>query len=460
MAPPWRIREVLNRAETGPLCLERDFDLRVLYPKIQEVIKEYDIRFDPENVVPTDGSLADDLWRAGLDLYLHTGTLCISTHRRILFDEGEIREPMSLFPEKLVVGTGNESREVYRRRIEDVRRPFCVFSPSLPFSEELFSAVEMAYAQEPLADGVGAGVLEELRGERVRAKSPTDVSAAAAHALMIREAARRVGRPGIYLADVQSALSDTAQISVSNPQWGVRTTDGRMVGTIAELKMDYGGLNRMVNFHNNGYIVMALFGPMVGGYGGGVEGTALVSVASHLQGLMVNQGHLDVFFPFHITHFCNTTRELLWLTSSVYQALSRNSPFLSLSNGIGAAGPCTKMVLYEAAAHGLVSTVSGGHLWEFFSARNRHKDRTTPVEARMACEVGFAAAKMRMKRECAREIANELLKKYEDKIKDAPLGKKFQECYNIKSITPTQEYMNLYRNVKKELIDLGIDFPY
>ncbi|MFQ6076775.1 MAG: monomethylamine:corrinoid methyltransferase, partial [Candidatus Bathyarchaeia archaeon] len=96
----------------------------------------------------------------------------------------------------------------------------------------------------------------------------------------------------------------------------------------------------------------------------------------------------------------------------------------------------------------------------FFSARNRHKDRTTPVEARMACEVGFAAAKMRMKRECAREIANELLKKYEDKIKDAPLGKKFQECYNIKSITPTQEYMNLYRNVKKELIDLGIDFPY
>jgi hypothetical protein len=123
---------------------------------------------------------------------------------------------------------------------------------------------------------------------------------------------------------------------------------------------------------------MALFGPMVGGYAGGVEGTAVVSVASHLQGLMVNQGHLDVFFPFHIVQFCNTTRELLWMTSLVYQALARNSPFLSLSNGIGAAGPCTRMALLEAAAHGLTSTVSGAHLWEFFSARNRNKDRTTP----------------------------------------------------------------------------------
>jgi methylamine--corrinoid protein Co-methyltransferase len=144
------------------------------------------------------------------------------------------------------------------------------------------------------------------------------------------------------------------------------------------------------------------------------------------------------------------------MISLVYQALARNSPFLSMSNGIGAAGPCTEMVLLEAAAHGLVSTVSGANLWEFFAARNKYKDRTTPVEARMACEVGRAAAKEGIKREEANELAKKLLKEYEGKIKDAPLGKKFQECYDIKRVTPTQEYTELYKNVKKKLIDLGI----
>jgi len=460
MTPPWRIPTVLDRSETGPICLERDFDIRLLYPKVREMVKKHSISFDPENVIPADDSMADELWKAGLELYLDVGTLCTTTHRRMLFTEAEIREALSLFPEKLVVGEDKESREVYRRKIEDGRRPFSVFSPSLPFSEELFVPVEMAYAMEPLADGVGAPVLDELLGRKVRGGSPSDIGSGMAHAMMIREAVRRVGRPGIYLADVQSALSDAAQIAASNPNWGVRCRDGRMVGSIAELKMDYGGLNRMVNFHEGGYIVMALFGPMVGGYAGGAEGTAVVSVASHLQGLMVNQGHLDVFFPFHIVQFCNTTRELLWMTSLVYQALTRNSPFLSLSNGIGAAGPCTKMALLEAAAHGLTSTVSGAHLWEFFSARNRNKDRTTPMEARIACEVGYGIAKAKTTRQDANEILKGLLKRYEDNIKDAPLGKTFQECYDVKTITPSQEYTLLYKDTRRELTNLGVPLPY
>ncbi len=460
MTPPWRIQEIIERAENGPICMERDFDLKIMYSKIQELIKKYDIKYDPENVVPTDNSMTDDLWEAGLELYLHTGTLCTDSHRRITFDESEVKEALYLHPSELIVGAGNERKKFYHRKIEDTRKPFCIFSPSLPFSEELFTSVKMAYAQEPLADGVGAPVLEKLRGMRVRSGYPSDIAAASAHALMIRQAARRVGRPGIYLADVQSALSDAAQIAVSNPEWAVRTTDGRMVGTISELKIDIGGLNRMVNFHKSGYIIMALFGPMVGGYGGGVEGTAIVSIASHLQALMVNQGHISNFFPFHIKQLCNTTRELLWLISNVYQGLARNAPFFSLSNGIGAAGPCTEMVLLEAANHGLVSTVSGSHLWEFFSARNKNKDRTTPMEARIACEVGQAVVKMKLKREDANELAKILLKRYEDKIEDAPLGKKFQECYNVRRVKPTEEYQELYKKVKKELIDLGIDFPY
>lgn len=460
MTPPWRINEVLDRAETGPICLEKDFELKVLVSKLKDVIKQYGIRYDSENLVPSDNSLADDLWRAALELYLDVGTLCTSTHRRILFDESEIREAMKNFPGKFVVGYGKDSSEMFHRTIEDPRRPFCLFSPDITCDEELFVPMSMAYLQEPLADGVCAPILEEVEGRSIKARAPSEVKGAVAHAMMFREAARRVGRPGIFLQGVGTAQSDAAQIAASNPTWGERLTDGRFVASISELKVDYSLLNKMVHFHQYGSFVGALTGPMLGGYCGGPEGTAVVGAAYHIQGLMVNQAHYLNYFPFHIRHMHNTTGELLWGISLVYQALARNTPLISLSNGFAAAGPCTPMVLHEAAAHGLASVVSGANLWEIAVARNKYKNRATPMEAKMSCEVGCGAAESGIKRAEANELLKMIVSKYEKQIAEAPLGKTFQECYDVKRIAPTKEYTELYRAVKKELLDLGVPFAY
>ncbi len=48
------------------------------------------------------------------------------------------------------------------------------------------------------------------------------------------------------------------------------------------------------------------------------------------------------------------------------------------------------------------------------------------------------------------------LAKYEDKLGNAPLGKTYQECYDLKKILPTKEYLDLYEGVKKELGDMGV----
>jgi len=152
MTPPWRINEVLDRAETGPFCLEKEYDLKLLRTKLKSVIEEYEIKFDPDSIVPSDDSLADDVWRAGLDLYLDVGTLCTSTHRRILFDENEVKEAMRNHPGRFVVGEGRDSRELSHRQIEDSKKPFCLLSPDITCDEELFVPTSMAYLQEPLAD--------------------------------------------------------------------------------------------------------------------------------------------------------------------------------------------------------------------------------------------------------------------------------------------------------------------
>jgi len=460
VVPPWRINEVLDKAETGPICLEKDFELKVLLPKLRDVIKEYKIEFDPENVVPSDDSVADDVWKAALELYLGVGTYCTSTHRRILFDESEIREAMKNFPGKFVLGYGKDSRELFHRKIEDERRPFCLFSPDITCDEELFVPMSMAYLQEPLADGVCAPILEEIEGRSIKAGAPFEIKGSVAHAMMFREAARRVGRPGIFLQSVGTAQTDAAQIAASNPIWGERLTDGRFVASISELKVDHPLLNKMVHFHQYGCFVGALTGPILGGYCGGAEGTAVVGTAYHIQGLMVNQAHYQNYFPFHIKHMHNTTRELLWGISVTYQALARNTPLISLSNGFAAAGPCTPMVLYEAAAHGLVSVVSGANLWEIAVARNKYKNRATPMEAKMACEVGCGAAESGIKRSEANELAKSIVSKYEKEIVEAPLGKTFQECYDIRKIVPKDDYTRLYRKVKTELRELGVPFIY
>lgn len=460
VTPPWRINEVLDRAQNGPVCLEKDFDLKLVVPELRRVIKDYDISFDPDIPVSDDNTLGDGLWKAAIDFYLNVGTLCTDTHRRILFTEEELKEALGNFPGKFTLGFGRDSRTITSRQIEDSQRPFCLFSPDITCDEDLFVPMSMAYLQEPLTDGVCAPILDEIEGMPIRSGYPSELKGSVAHAMMFREAARRVGRPGIFLKSVGTAESDVAQIAASNPEWGERLTDGRFVASVTELKVNNSLLNKMVHFHTYGCFVGALTGPIMGGYAGGPEGTAIVGVAYHLQGLVVNQAHFVNYFPFHLKHTCNTMRELLWVISTTYQALSRNSNLISLSNGFAAAGPCTPMVLREAAAHALVSTVSGGNLWEIAVAKNKHKNYATPMEARMAAEVGCGAAKETISRVDANELTLSLLKLYEENIETAPLGKNFRECYDVRRVRPSSEYIDLYRSTKEELEDLGVPFVY
>lgn len=55
------------------------FDIRIFWMKAKEIAKEYDIVFDPKAIVPTDATLIDDAWRAGMDLATRSG---YTLHRR------------------------------------------------------------------------------------------------------------------------------------------------------------------------------------------------------------------------------------------------------------------------------------------------------------------------------------------------------------------------------------------
>ena len=107
-----------------------------------------------------------------------------------------------------------------------------------------------------------------------------------------------------------------------------------------------------------------------------------------------------------------------------------------------------------------MQVVAQNLLWEMASTRNKHRNRATPLEARLGVEVGHAVARQGMTLSEANEIALKLLAKYEDQAATAPLGSEYQECYDVGKALPTDEHESLYRRVKDELFDMGIAFPY
>jgi len=116
------------------------------------------------------------------------------------------------------------------------------------------------------------------------------------------------------------------------------------------------------------------------------------------------------------------------------------------------------MITYELAAHSLAATVSGWHLNPAAVARNRHPSHCSGMEPRMHAEVGHVAARAGITRKDASRIVKNLLDLYEKDVKNAPMGKSFRECYDIETVKPAAEYLQLWDDTKVKLGDMGLDF--
>jgi len=454
-----RILDVIKRVDTGPFCKEHDFDLKIA-SKLSELLKGYDIKYDPKQPIPTNNDLVDDAFRAALDLFLDVGVLCIDNSRLIKFEEEEVKEALRDAPKTVTFGEGSDSATMRKRDVMDREPPFCLFTAvGTPVSEDIFPSVMRSYAQEPLADTFSGPSLQSFRGMKIKSGTPLEVLASIWNAIWTREAAMAAGRPDLGCHNVIACAEKTAAIIAANrPEFGVRKTDGFLVAALGEMKIDYERLNKATYLLEAGNILGGLYGPIMGGYAGGPEGTAIVTIAHHFLGLLIYQAEWHLYFPIHIYQNCNTTREMLWLISLTAQALSRNTHLLHSANEFMAAGPCTEMIIHELAAFSTVATVSGAHLDVAAAARNKYPEHCSGMEARMSAEIGHIVAEVGMKREDANEIVQKLLAKYEDNLLKAPIGKSFRECYDITTVTPSKEYLKLYDKSKKELEDIGFDF--
>jgi methylamine--corrinoid protein Co-methyltransferase len=202
-------------------------------------------------------------------------------------------------------------------------------------------------------------------------------------------------------------------------------------------------------------IIMMEQMPIFGGYSGGVEETAICDVATMLASFALFDCDIHLDGPIHIRWGTTTTRETLQIAAHAAAALDRNTDLLLANQYYTLAGPCTEMCLLEVAAQAITDTASGRELISgSASSKGVVKDRTTGMEARMMGEAAAAAAGMEIQE--INRILDNLVSSYRGYYSKPPAGKRFQDCYDIKEIRPTDEYLDIYDKALKALINYGV----
>ncbi|MGD0803868.1 MAG: monomethylamine:corrinoid methyltransferase [Candidatus Bathyarchaeia archaeon] len=462
--------EVLDRAcNTGPVIPGKDFDMK-LFHTVTRLIKEHDIKYDPNTPVTSDDGLADEAWKAGRELFEEVGSYCINSGRVIKFDSSEIGDGLRDLRGDAVVGDGAERRVLSLRSVEDKRPPSIVCGGVIEsdFPEgENFVKLYQSIAQEPFIDGFYVGPpLHTSEGRLVRSGTPLEMHSGKSMATWVREAVRRAGRPGLHF--ISACTPSIANVAASDPIEGIRRSDGIVATIMPELKTDYENLNKVTFAHDYGCVKHIYNGGMIGGWAGGPEGALLASIANALMAVMVYKinvgssynalGYLRASAP---NYSAFVTRPCIWGSSIGSQALSRNTKIINTGLAMTNAGPGTEMQFQEMAAAQCAAIPCGRE--GLSQGARRFKVRPllgSGLENRFWSEVGYAMAGV--KRDLANTIANSLLAKYETKITresdGGPPGYTFDEIYDLTTLKPRQQFIDVYEKAKKDLEDLGLEF--
>ena len=171
-----------------------------LAKSVMRLVKEYDLVFDLEILVPDDDSLADRVFDAGLELALHSGVCCLDSHRRMIWEPEELSWVLDYFPGQVILGMGDDQAVIKKRMPEDMSDvPIVSGAMGIPVPEDLFLPVMISIAQERLLDVIDNASLLTTHGRAVRAGSPWEVIACWQEVVLSFEAIRQAGRPGLAI---------------------------------------------------------------------------------------------------------------------------------------------------------------------------------------------------------------------------------------------------------------------
>jgi len=450
--------DVCLRTEEGVMMQNIDFYMNVFIPKLNEVVKKYDIKYDPEEPLPSDDALADRIFEAAFEFFLDVGLYVPDTSRNIKFTRNEIEQAMREVADEVWFGEEAERKAMKIRRPDDRKLPWFHLSGGVyATSEQIFLNLVEAFASIPGCDSVGIPSLIKIRGHKYRVKSPLELLTCIKTIELGHEGFRRAGKPGMpILNNISTSTNPSSTIASCNPDFGLRPSDGFYVDSLSEFIVDYEALNKAAFYNSWGANICSVSTPLLGGYAGGPEGTAVLGAAYMLIGPLVFKGRYHLNASLDFKEKISTSRAMLWVDSMINQSASRNTNYSRLNLGYLASGGGTDMYFQETSAFLLSVITSGGHVEATHAAKAVVPNSVLPIEMAFNVEIGRVAAKMTRKE--AAPFVKRLLEKYEKRIKEPPRGYLYPEAYDLESGKPEDEnYLRIVEKSKNELREMGLN---
>lgn len=450
-----RLIEVLQKSDTGPIMDEADFERNLVGPTIKRLVEKYDIHYTGEFYVNCDDELADRVFQAGVDFASEVGMFNQSTSRRITWTRAEVVEAIQNCRVEASLGQGEEKFTIIARKPEDEKRVSLLGGVvGIPFPEELHLPLTLSFLNQGIFDSIDSVSLETAYGYPIKAGTGWEVLGAWREAELAKEALEIVGKPGTPYSAVE--LAPTAWGGLAGVTWGAyRPFDRHHVATTSEFKTNNDLLAIITHIHNLDGFIGAYYNPIYGSHVGGAEGVAVAVAAGMILLNQITIGHTFSTRPTHPFFGCDTTPEILWATSLGVQALTRNSDLMIATLAGPAGGPGTKTMLYENTAFALMSVSSGvSELLASHSAGGAVPRHGSGLDARICAEVSRTMPGLT--REHANELVSQIVPLYTDDLQRKPIGKPFEEVYDIERVEPTAEWQGIYNEVRNELIIMGI----
>jgi hypothetical protein len=436
---------------------ERDYDIKVVFGTMKEVTKKHQIKFDPQDPVPSDDGLADRVFDAAVDFLEQAGGYCPDTKRKIEFSRDEILAARTGHPE-CRVGHGDDAKVWEARQPEASDRPWChVGSGIVNTSLELAERIIESYASIPRTDSVAIPAFNTYQGVEFTPSHPLEIMGVLQNTRFAREVMKRAGRPGLAMMNgVPTSGSAQATLATGHPNSGIKSWNGWFIPVYAEMKIPFESLTKAAYFREIGANLGTPSSPMIGGYVGGPEGMAVASAAYILLSAMCFGTTYHTNFPVTLMESISSTRAGLWALSVGNQAMARHIDMPVFNIGYMSNGPATENYFYEAAAYIIASIASGVVPQTPFAAKGTLADGMTPLDAEF--HTGLTDACVKLSRQQASEIVSKLLDRYEASLPNPEKGRTYPQCFDVKANNPDDELAKLYGRVRGEMAKLGLDW--
>jgi methylamine---corrinoid protein Co-methyltransferase len=452
--------DIAERSQKGPKVEEKSWDMG-LFRKMGELSKKYGITYPKdETFFNLDDALADRAFQAALEFLSETGIYCLTTGRVIHFSREEVLTAINEIPKEIIVGEGRDARIIKQIKVGEREHIHQCPGHHAPFSEELASLVVKNFAQIQSGDYLEGFNFNKVDGREVFGM-PIEVYAARRELSWLREGLRKAGRPGMAIAYYPISTRSAVLIAPMDPDYGLRRTDGILLSTLPDIKMEHDLLTAAIVYQDYGcFKVNGGATGLVGGFCGGPEGALIEGIVKAIAGFLV----------YHDTLCCTgvgnlgitTTKKMSygphqsWAGSVVHQALHRHTNTICFNAEPFAAGPGTEIFLWELAFYSIRAPIDGANLYIPRQGRAQMNASQTPLEAEWMHEVAMATIRSGLTREKASDLLRKVTQNLDGRTPEEPLP--ITQCYDLVHHRPFPEYANKYMRVKEDLNSWGLCF--